>query len=155
MITGGQAKLSEARSELRDFARALESFPWPVRIAEVSRSDERQRALYASGRTAPGPIVTEATVSAHGTTPASAIDFDILDPGSGAPFPASHASWTQLGERAKAAGLTWGGNWSFADKRHVEAPGWKRLATPKAVGISAAVLVAAAIAAALLFKVLK
>ncbi len=58
------------------FERQMAEIGRPVRIGEKRRSDERQRELYAQGRTLPGPIVTWTLHSAH--VSGRAFDFDFV-----------------------------------------------------------------------------
>jgi len=106
-------------------------------IAEAWRSQARQDALYAQGRTRPGVIVTWTTDSEH--TRGRAVD--LID---GRPHPTRSGeivgwgSWTgspgddvakamaddfyeDVGELAEDVGLVWGGTWSNPDKAHVQA----------------------------------
>jgi len=150
-LTSGAELLSQARPELASFARDLAArFPYNFRIAEVARDQARQLWLFASGRTRPGPIVTSVQTSAHTTAPlSSAIDFDILD-AAGNVASDSDPAWDVLGDWARAAGFTWGGDWNVPkDKRHVEIPGWRKWVAP--AGISIAVALAAGVVAYLLF----
>jgi len=89
---------------------------YPLVITETYRSPERQAELYAQGRTAPGPIVTNARPgqSLHEQRRA----FDVCFPG---PEPYSDAHpWHLLGEWAKQAGLEWGGHWHHPDRPHLQ-----------------------------------
>ena len=91
-----------------------------VSIIETHRSDERQAALYAQGRTAPGPRVTWTKVSRHqrknvNGEPAS----DAFD---AVPLVNGKITWTAprlfaiMGDIAKELDLRWGGNWDGDDK---------------------------------------
>lgn len=86
------------------------------------RSVEEQTLLYAKGRTAPGPRVTNVdgirVMSNHNYTPARAIDVAVVIHGK--------VSWNAddyapLGELAHRYGLVWGGNWvTLKDYPHLE-----------------------------------
>ena len=64
------------------------------------RSNEEQAALYAQGRTAPGPIVTNAKAgeSKHNQFPSRAIDVE-------------SSNQKMVAQLAKSVGLEWGGDW--------------------------------------------
>lgn len=99
---------------------------FPMMVTDTERTQEEQMALYAKGRTAPGPIVTNADgfkkKSNHQTKVdgyAHACDCCFIVNG--------HASWDihhpwkVYGALAEAMGLVWGGNWkSFIDLPHIE-----------------------------------
>lgn len=87
-----------------------------VRIAEVRRSRERQRRLYAQGRTAPGPVVTWTLNSKH--VSGRAFDFDFIDYWDAR----DPAAWDFAGEIGEWLGLRWGGRWNVQDLRHFELP---------------------------------
>jgi len=81
-----------------------------VRILSAFRSWDEQDALYAQGRTAPGPVVTDAMGgdSYHNW----GLAFDA------APFVNGRVDWNnrelfdKMGELGQQAGLEWGGNWT-------------------------------------------
>lgn len=85
----------------------------PFKIGELRRSRARHEALYAQGRTKPGPIVTYAKpgTSRHETGRAGHIEV-------------AYKHRALLGELCEAAGLVWGGRWtSFGkdgDWQHLE-----------------------------------
>jgi peptidoglycan LD-endopeptidase CwlK len=88
------------------------------------RSVEEQAALYAQGRTKPGPRVTNLDgvthKSNHNYTPARALDVCVLVQGKVSWDPAQYAP---LGELAKRYGLVWGGAWqTLKDYPHLELP---------------------------------
>lgn len=79
------------------------------------RSNDEQAALYASGRTKPGPILTHAEpgVSAHnftlnGKPAARAFDYGVIVNGK---YDAQgvHPAWAQAGRIAMELGLNWYG----------------------------------------------
>lgn len=88
------------------------------------RSPEEQAALYAQGRTKPGPIVTQidgvTKLSNHNHYPSRAIDFAVIKNGK---VTWDEAPYKLAGPYFVAEGLIWGGNWkSFKDYPHVELP---------------------------------
>ena len=100
----------------------------PMFVVEGVRSLERQRELYAKGRTAPGKVVTHV----DGSDPTKARHSPQAD-GYGhavdlafqgeAPWAVSHP-WPLLGAMARALGLRWGGDFKSlkGDLGHVEVP---------------------------------
>ena len=94
------------------------------------RTNAEQDALYAQGRTAPGPIVTykRGGESIHNTLPSRAVDLAPWVPGRG-------IVWDDVGLFHELAGvikycaflrdieITWGGNWpNFKDRPHWQVP---------------------------------
>lgn len=94
----------------------------PIFVVEGLRTDERQKALYAQGRTGPGPIVTYK----NGITNKSnhqprdgfgwAVDVAFVGP---QPFD-ERKPWEVYGQKLELRGLTWGGRWKMADRPHAE-----------------------------------
>src|SRR5262245_18668914 len=91
---------------------------YPVRVVSKKRSAAQQRRLYAQGRSAPGPIVTEKSgepgeESRHQL--GMAADFAFTTKG--------RENWQLLGQTAKELGLEWGGDWkTLVDRPHVQMP---------------------------------
>ena len=98
----------------------------PMFVVMGVRTVAQQQALYAQGRTAPGPIVTMKdgvkNRSDHQPYPdgfGHAVDCAFV--GSD-PFSETHP-WETYGELVEAQGLTWGGRWSHPhDSPHAELP---------------------------------
>jgi len=99
---------------VKEFKAAMAEEGVPVRIGEVRRSIERQRALYAQGRTTPGPVVTWTLRSKH--LRGRAFDFDFVS----ALDENDDAAWELAAEIGEGLGLQWGGRWSVQDDRHFE-----------------------------------
>jgi len=92
-------------------------------ITQGLRTFDEQNALYAKGRTKPGPKVTYAKGGESYHNYGIAVDFALKEMVNGSHFPEPHAVWGIIGEEAAKLGLTWGGNFhSLKDKPHVEAP---------------------------------
>lgn len=89
-----------------------------VWIFEGMRSIARQNKLYAQGRTKPGKKVT--WVKGGGSYHNYGLAIDVVFHGK-APWGETH-DWKKLGEAGKAAGLTWGGDWSKPDRPHFQMP---------------------------------
>lgn len=105
---------------------ALAALGHPAWVVEGVRSLERQRQLYAQGRTAPGPIVTnvdgtrldQCTHSPQADGYGHAVDLAFQG---AEPWDRLHP-WALLGAMARALGLAWGGDWKSikGDLGHVE-----------------------------------
>lgn len=89
----------------------------------------QQDALYASGRTKPGKVVTNARGGESFHNFGLAFDILLLD-GSGKPtWDAQQPGWRVAGQAGVALGLLWGGNWKgFRDLPHFELRGQLTLA---------------------------
>jgi peptidoglycan L-alanyl-D-glutamate endopeptidase CwlK len=107
-----------------EFLAATTKAGLDVLIYCTTRSMEEQAALYASGRTKPGKVVTRAQPgqSAHNY----GLAFD------GAPLIHGriawddHEHWQIYGRIAADVGLEWAGTWpSFREFPHVQLPDWK------------------------------
>lgn len=102
-------------------SRLAKSGNYPA-VSETWRSRERQQWLYASGRTRPGPIMTEkdgvSTKSNHQS--GDAIDILIYRIGHSEEGPLGDRApeWNLIGEEGAKLGLRWGGAWG--DKPHLE-----------------------------------
>jgi hypothetical protein len=121
-------KLVGVHPDLKEFAEwAASVLPFDLLVVEGYRTDDRQKALYAQGRTAPGPIVTnakDAKESAHGV--AAAVDFAVSR--NGVVDWNDRDAYALLGALAKDFGLVWGGNFSWGwDGGHVELSDWRTL----------------------------
>lgn len=90
---------------------------WRATVYETYRSDARQRALYAQGRTRPGPKVTNAS-SAVTTVHFYGLAVDVIDARKGWDNP-RFFYWA--GQHAESCGLVSGAFW----KRLPDAPHWQ------------------------------
>jgi peptidoglycan L-alanyl-D-glutamate endopeptidase CwlK len=88
----------------------------PARVTSGRRTQAEQDALYARGRTAPGPVVTWTRRSRH--VEGRAVDIVWRTP-EGVTW---DGPWERWGVLAEAAGLVWGGRWRRPDRPHVELP---------------------------------
>ena len=91
-----------------------------IEVVQGLRTFEEQDELFAKGRTAPGPIVTQARGGESNHNFGLAADlcpFTNDKPDWNAPI----AVWAAIGAAAMAHGLEWGGQWKkFLDKPHVQ-----------------------------------
>ena len=102
-----------------------------VIITQTYRSAAEQDALYAQGRTTPGPIVTKAKSgqSAHectmpdGTPGARAFDFAIECGENTLDWDEHDDEWMTVLAIGNAMGLVSGGSWGDWD--HFELPNWR------------------------------
>jgi len=103
----------------------------PMIVTDGLRSTATQQALYAKGRTTPGPRVTNAdgikNKSNHQAKDDGlgyAVDCTFLHDGK--PCWCEKHPWNVYGSVAKMNGLEWGGDWtSIKDRPHVELRGKK------------------------------
>jgi peptidoglycan L-alanyl-D-glutamate endopeptidase CwlK len=108
-----------------------ERLGFSILVLSGRRTQAEQAALYAKGRTAPGPIVTNApsaATSAHGH--AAAIDAMPLDDHGHLVWdtPETMARVRAMAVVAEELGLEWGGRWkTFPDYDHFQCPNWKTL----------------------------
>ena len=119
------AKVKAVDSMMHLYAIAhMKDYEW--KVTEGFRTTERQKELYAQGRTKPGKIVTHR----NGTTKKSphqsglAVDFAPFKNGK-LDYNVSNVHWEYFGHCARQVGLEWGGDWKggFVDKPHIE---WNR-----------------------------
>lgn len=100
---------------------------YPMLVTDGVRTTEEQQALYAQGRTKPGPVVTNADGVTHRSNHqlhadgcGHAVDCCFLL--NGKPSWDPHLPWRLYGEAAKALGCRWGGDWTHPDRPHIELP---------------------------------
>ena len=91
------------------------------------RSAREQTELYARGRTAPGPRVTNAKTgqSAHNY----GLAMDVVPLVNGKPIWDSGAhEWQVYGEEVRRAGLEWAGDWArFREYPHCQLRNWRTM----------------------------
>lgn len=95
-----------------------------VLITSTYRDNESQAALYAQGRTAAGPRVTNAKPgeSFHNYR----LAFDFVPMVNGKPQWKDEKLFARCGAIAESIGLEWAGRWqSFKELAHIQAPGLK------------------------------
>jgi peptidoglycan L-alanyl-D-glutamate endopeptidase CwlK len=107
----------------RLFVRRCAANGFQIRLISGNRTDAEQNALYAKGRTAPGPVVTNAKAgySNHGF--GLAFDIGIFR---GNTYLPESPFYEQAGPIGEALGLSWGGRWaSLKDFPHYQlTPSW-------------------------------
>jgi peptidoglycan L-alanyl-D-glutamate endopeptidase CwlK len=90
-----------------------------VAITQTLRTIEEQDRLYASGRTVPGRIVTQARggYSMHNY----GVAFDVCPIKNGKADWSDLAAFDRIGAVGSALGLEWGGSWKkFRDRPHFQ-----------------------------------
>ena len=113
--------------EVRPYARALffkaRDQGIAINILSGTRSDEEQDRLYAKGRTAPGPKVTNARAGYSNHNFGIAFDIGVFD---GNRYLPESPLYKVVGALGMELGLDWGGNWkSIVDQPHFELrPAW-------------------------------
>ena len=91
-----------------------------VKVICGTRTYAEQTALYAQGRTAPGPIVTDAPAGYSNHNFGIAFDIGIFARGE---YQDESALYARVGAMGRAQGLEWGGDWtSFPDQPHFQLP---------------------------------
>lgn len=109
------------------FATQLEQRGYAVIIAQALRTFTEQNALYAQGRTAPGPVVTNARAGYSWHNWGVAFDIAFLNSNGALTY---DVDWNQVGQIGKSIGLEWGGDWaSFPDRPHFQITGNLQLST--------------------------
>lgn len=99
-----------------------------VRVAQGLRTFAEQNALYAKGRTAPGPKVTNAKGGDSIHNYGLAIDIVLIIDGKTASWDTKkdfdkdqQSDWMEVVQVFKKAGFSWGGDWrTFKDMPHFE-----------------------------------
>ncbi len=92
-----------------------------IAVASAYRDPAEQARLYAQGRSAPGPIVTNAPAGSSWHEFRRAFDVALLDAGGKLRWPEDDALWRQIGAFGKSIGLLWGGDFtSIKDRPHFE-----------------------------------
>ena len=105
----------------RELLRRLAAEGLTFKVTSGNRTKEEQRALYAKGRTAPGPKVTWTLNSRH--IGGRAIDLTFFH-GKNPVWESKH--YDRAGQIGRELGLVWGGDWKRTkDRPHFELPSVK------------------------------
>jgi peptidoglycan L-alanyl-D-glutamate endopeptidase CwlK len=101
--------------------RAAEISKQPFQVVQGKRTPAEQRALYAQGRTKPGPKVTWTMNSRH--LGGNAIDYAALVNGkiswNAKLYPAIAKAFKQAAKELKTP-IIWGGDWKAKDWGHIQ-----------------------------------
>lgn len=125
------------RDELKciytDICSAITSKYALFRFSHVLRTNAEQDALYAKGRTTPGPRVTNARGGSSYHNYGLAVDIvELLDKDKNGTFESASwdpkldadfdkiEDWIEVVHIFKAYGWDWGGDWQFTDKPHFQ-----------------------------------
>jgi peptidoglycan L-alanyl-D-glutamate endopeptidase CwlK len=109
-----------------EFLKASLDAGFYVSITQALRTIAEQDALFAQGRTKPGPIVTYARGGHSYHNYGLAFDFAVLQDGKetwNAKVDVNgdqKADYVQLGELGESLGLEWGGRWTRQDLPHLQ-----------------------------------
>ena len=102
----------------RELLRRLAAEGLTFKVTSGNRTKEEQAALYAQGRTKPGPIVTWTMKSRH--IGGRAIDLTLFS-GKNPVWESRH--YDTAGRIGEELGLVWGGRWKKSpDRPHFELP---------------------------------
>ena len=97
---------------------------YDVKAISGLRTWDAQDALYAKGRTTPGPKVTNAKAGFSNHNFGLAIDIGVFSK-DGKKYHGEHPIYTELGPLGESLGLEWGGRWKFRDEPHYQfRPAW-------------------------------
>jgi peptidoglycan L-alanyl-D-glutamate endopeptidase CwlK len=95
-----------------------------VEVSQGLRTWPEQEALYAQGRTSPGPIVTNASPEKSWHTFACAFDFDIVTTDGGLDWTGNSPAWNSVISAGESLGLYSGAEFrTFPDKPHFQLTG--------------------------------
>jgi peptidoglycan L-alanyl-D-glutamate endopeptidase CwlK len=91
-----------------------------VKVICGTRTYAEQTALYAQGRTTPGPIVTDAPAGYSNHNFGIAFDVGIFNRGE---YLDDSSFYMKIGTLGRSQGLEWGGDWiGFTDEPHFQLP---------------------------------
>jgi hypothetical protein len=112
----------ELAKRIRDLIEAFAQRGTQVEVVQGLRTFAEQDALFAQGRTKPGPRVTNAKGGQSNHNYGLAVDLCPFV--NGKPDFSANSTFVAIGGEAVKRGLEWGGNWKkFIDKPHVQLPG--------------------------------
>jgi peptidoglycan L-alanyl-D-glutamate endopeptidase CwlK len=102
-----------------------------VKVICGTRTYAEQTALYAQGRTTPGPLVTDALAGYSNHNFGIAFDVGIFN---GGVYLDDSPLYAKVGALGRAQSLEWGGDWtSFTDEPHFQLPWSGSLAEARAL----------------------
>jgi peptidoglycan LD-endopeptidase CwlK len=115
--------------QVQPYARALvfkaAAIGVTIKILSGLRTYAEQDALYAQGRTAPGPVVTKARAGQSNHNFGIAFDIGVFE---GTKYLGDSPKYKVVGALGVEIGLEWGGNWkTIVDQPHFQLrPAWAR-----------------------------
>jgi peptidoglycan L-alanyl-D-glutamate endopeptidase CwlK len=122
-----EGSLATLQPEVRPYARALvqraAAAGITIKIISGTRTYAEQDALYAKGRTAPGPKVTNAPAGFSNHNFGIAFDIGVFE---GTAYKDESPKYKTVGALGAGLGLEWGGNWkTIVDEPHFQLrPSW-------------------------------
>ncbi|MGH8271748.1 MAG: M15 family metallopeptidase [Gammaproteobacteria bacterium] len=124
-----ESNIATLLPEVQPYARALvhkaSAAGITIKVINGTRTYDEQDALYAQGRTKPGPVVTNAKAGHSNHNFGLAFDIGVFQDSA---YLAESPAYKAVGALGIELGLTWGGNWqSFSDQPHFELrPAWAK-----------------------------
>lgn len=110
--------------QVRRVLASMAALGFPMCAYDGKRTSEQQRALYAKGRTLPGPIVTHLDGVRKKSKHQAGLAVDCAFMGSDLISLDWNGPWDAYGTAAEACDLLWGGRWTgLRDRPHVEMRG--------------------------------
>ncbi len=110
--------LPEVRNRARQLIWEAAKAGFAIKIISGTRTYAEQDALYAKGRTAPGPKVTNARGGQSNHNFSIAFDIGVFKDGK---YLEDGPEYKKVGAIGKALGFKWGGDWDgFKDEPHFE-----------------------------------
>ena len=107
-----------ARTFIISASEAMRAKGVEVKIISGTRTYAEQNALYAKGRTTPGPRVTNARGGYSNHNFGVAFDIGLFRAGK---YLEQSSLYAECGKIGEACGLEWGGRWkSFSDEPHYQ-----------------------------------
>jgi len=127
--TRSEATIATLHPKVANIFRALvngaAAYGYNIRLISGMRTYAQQSALYAQGRTAKGPVVTNAPAGWSNHNFGLAADIGVFD---GNNYVPESPIYAKVGPIGVALGLEWGGSWtSIKDMPHYEyPPAWSK-----------------------------
>jgi len=114
--------LPAVQKKAEELVAVMHKMGFDIVVNQGYRSITEQNYLYAKGRTAPGPVVTNAKGGQSFHNYGVAVDIVFLK--NGHPSWSEEHPWARLGREGKKLGFEWGGDWvSFVDRPHFQLTG--------------------------------
>ncbi len=111
----------QVANRIRSMAADLRAQGIKISATSSYRSFAQQNALYAQGRTKPGPIVTKAKGGQSLHNYGLAVDVVPLGANGQPNWNVPNSTWQKIGAAGKKQGLEWGGDWKgFVDRPHFQ-----------------------------------
>lgn len=110
----------QTRQAFQAMAAELQKQGLDLRVRSGLRSCAEQNALYAQGRTTPGPMVTEAPGCTSWHVTGRAIDADPVVRSTGQVASIASGAYAVAGQIWERLGGKWGGRFDFQDYGHFE-----------------------------------